>query len=148
MPIRPPEFDSAALWLEPILDNLPPRLIAITGPMGVGKTTLARFLAWYFNISLIEADHYLVPHKGVEYEPSEVNRIIRHRHALRCPVIVEGVAIFPLLAKIDLIPDVIIQVRNKSASRRLPAAELKMLDPSKWGFDKCPVYEVDVAHDG
>lgn len=147
MPIRPPEFDSTALWLEPILAGPPQKLIAITGPIGAGKSTLARFLAWYFNISLVETDCYLIPHKGFQCEHTEVGRIIKQRHNIRQPVIVEGAAIFPLLAKIKQVPDGIIQVRNNSASRRPSAEEVQMLNPSEWGFDKCPTYEVAVVHD-
>lgn len=148
MPIRPPEFDAAAHWLEPILFNLPPRLIVVTGPMGVGKTTLSRFLAWYFNISLVETDHYLVPHMGIHYEPNEVNRIIKHRHAIRRPVVVEGTAIFPLLVEIDRTPDAIIQVRSRLATRRPTSDEARLYNARVWGFDQCLTYKVSVTHDG
>ena len=148
MPIRPPEFDAVALWLEPILTNLPHKLIVVTGPMGAGKTTLSRFLAWYFNISLVETDHYLVPHKGITYEPYEVNRIIKHRHAIRRPVIVEGTATLPLLVEINRTPDAIIQVRNKPANRRPSSNEAKLYNASVWGFDQCPTYKVTVTQYG
>jgi hypothetical protein len=39
--------------LAPVLHNLPPRIIAIDGRPGCGKTTLGRFLAWWFNVSLM-----------------------------------------------------------------------------------------------
>ena len=146
MPIRPPEFDTAALWLEPILANLPPKLIAITGPTGAGKTTLARFLAWYFNISLIETDHYLIPHQGLQCAPNEINRIIGLRLGMPRPVIVEGAVILPLLSKLDRIPDGIIHVRNKLVNPRATTTKTRNRNPSAWGFGKCPSHEVALTH--
>ena len=72
----PPEYDSIALELKPSLENLPPLIIAISGSLHAGKTTLARFLAWYFNISLIETDFYLVPNKDFTYDSPEIERMI------------------------------------------------------------------------
>lgn len=146
MPIRPPEFDAAALWLEPILANLPPKLIAITGSRGAGKTTLARFLAWYFNVSLIETDHYLIPYKGLQYEPNKIDRIIGFRLAMPRPVIVEGAAILPLLSKLNRVPDGIIHVRNNSTNLREAAAIVRSHNPSVSGFSNCPYREVTVSH--
>lgn len=147
MRIRPSEFDSAALWLEPILSEVRSRkLVAVTGPIRAGKSTLSRFLAWYFNVSLIEADYYLIPNKGFECAPEEIHRIVAQRHNIQRSVIVEGAAILPLLAKIDRIPDGIIQVRNSSESRRPTVDEIHVLNPTAWGFDNCPIYEVLVAH--
>lgn len=147
MRIRPSEFDSAALWLEPILSEVRSRkLVAVTGPIGSGKSTLSRFLAWYFNVSLIEADYYLIPNKGFECAPEEVNRIVAQRHNIQRSVILEGAAIFPLLANIGRVPDGIIQVRNSSESRRLAFDEVRVLNPTQWGFDSCPTYEMVVGH--
>lgn len=147
MPIRSSEFDSVALWLEPILAEVrSKKLVAITGPIGAGKSTLSRFLAWYFNISLIEADYFLIPNKGLDCEPTEINRIIKQRHNIQRSVIVEGATILPLLAKINRIPDGIVQVRNSSACRQPTVTEVQELNPAAWGFEKCPTYEVVVAH--
>lgn len=148
MPIRPPEFDAAALWLEPILHNMQPRLIAITGPMAAGKTTLARFLAWYFNISLIETDHHLIPHKGLRCEPHEINRIIQFRLDMPRPVIVEGAEILPLLSELNRVPDGIIHVRNKSDNPRATTSKTRNRNPGEWGFSACPAHEVAVTHYG
>lgn len=56
MPIYADEYIEVIYRLKPILDGLPGKIIAIDGTPGAGKTTLGRFLAWYFNISLIESD--------------------------------------------------------------------------------------------
>jgi len=147
MPIRSSEFDSAALWLKPILaDVRSKKLVAITGQSGAGKSTLSRFLAWYFNISLIEADFFLIPHKGFECEPAEVDRIIKQRHNIQRSVIVEGATILQLLSRINRVPDGIIQVRNSAESRQPTTGEMQYVNPTAWGFEKCPTYEVVVAH--
>ena len=59
-----PEYARALSYLEPILLGLPPKVVAIDGAHGVGKTTLGRFLAWRFNISLIETDLFLLEGTG------------------------------------------------------------------------------------
>jgi Fe-S cluster assembly ATPase SufC len=147
MPIRSSEFDSVAHWLEPILGEVQSnKLVVVTGPAGAGKSTLSRFLAWYFNVSLIEADYYLIPNRGFECAPEEVDRIIVQRHRIQRPVILEGATVFQLLEKISRVPDGIIQVRNSSASRRLTDDEMGALNPTMWGFDRCPTHEVVVAH--
>ena len=147
MSIRPLEFDSAARWLEPFLAEVrSKKLVAVTGLIGAGKSTLSRFLAWYFNVSLIEADFYLIPHQGIECESSEVDRIVAQRHKIQRSVIVEGAAILPLLARIKRVPDGIVLVRNTFASRQPTADEVHKLNPAAWGFDRCPIYEVAVAH--
>jgi tRNA A37 threonylcarbamoyladenosine biosynthesis protein TsaE len=51
-----PQYADIVRRLKPVLAGLPPKLIAIDGPMGSGKTTLGRHLAWRFNVTLIEAD--------------------------------------------------------------------------------------------
>ena len=59
MPIWPKIFDEVAQKLAPHLADLPPKVVAIDGRSGAGKTTLASFLAYYFNSSLVELDLFL-----------------------------------------------------------------------------------------
>jgi cytidylate kinase len=46
--------------LTPIMRGLPGVIVTIDGRDGVGKTTLGRYLAWYFNVTLIETDLFLI----------------------------------------------------------------------------------------
>ncbi len=113
MPIRPPEYDRAVEALTPTLDGLPGKLIAIDGRDGSGKTTLGRFLAWYFNVSLIETDLFLIEGNGLSYRLEEIDRIIAARISRRRPVIVDGIAILRLLSQINREPDFLIYLSNK-----------------------------------
>ena len=47
-----------------VMTHLQGKLIAIDGLLGVGKTTLGRYLAWRFNISLVGSDLFLIPNQG------------------------------------------------------------------------------------
>src|ERR1700691_3860767 len=88
--------------LAPILYNLPGKLVAIDGRSGTGKTTLGRYLAWRFNVSLVESDLFLVPSQGtLVYHNEAINRVIARRIEKPRPVIVEGVAVLRLLAELS-----------------------------------------------
>jgi uridine kinase len=112
MPIRPPEFDSTAQQLAPHLANLPGKLIAIDGRDGSGKTTLGRFLAWYFNVALVETDLFLREGAGLAYHTEQIERIVAQRLAKPRPVIVEGVTVLKTLQSIGRTPDLLIYVTN------------------------------------
>lgn len=111
MPIRPPVFDEAAQKLAPLLAGLPPKVVAVDGRSGAGKTTLARFLSWYFNSSLVELDLFLAE-GGLVRRESDVERIVKFRLDLRRPVIVEGLLVLDVLDSIGVKPDYTIYVRN------------------------------------
>jgi len=112
MPFRPPEFDSAAEQLAPHLANLPGKLIAIDGRDGSGKTTLGRFLAWYFNVALVETDLFLQEGAGLAYHTDQVERLIAQRLAIPRPVIVEGITILKTLQSLGRKPDLLVYVTN------------------------------------
>ena len=117
MPRILPGYEAAQLALTPILHDLPPRVVAIDGRDGVGKTTLGRYLAWFFNVSLIETDLFLLRGRGqLDYRYDEVARLINARLEKPRPVIVEGVAVLQLLMRINLAPDFLIYVHNPSES--------------------------------
>ena len=112
MPIRPPEYDHVVEALTPVLHELPGKIVAIDGRDGVGKTSLGRYLAWYFNVTLIETDLFLQEGKKLTYRCEEVCRIITARLEKPRPVIVEGVAVMRLLSKMAHKLDFLIYVRN------------------------------------
>lgn len=116
MPIRPPEYERVVTALTPVLANLPGRLVAIDGRDGSGKTTLGRFLAWHFNVSLVETDLFLHEGKGLVYLTSDIERIIARRLAIPRPVIVEGVTVLRLLSTLGRKPDFLVYVRNPSST--------------------------------
>lgn len=112
MPICPPEFKLATDALAPLLVDLPAKLIAIDGRDGAGKTTLGRYLAWYFNVTLIETDLFVVPNSSFTYRLDEIIRIVNFRLNKPRPVIVEGVAVLDLLKQIGRCADFHIFMRN------------------------------------
>ncbi|MDI1300044.1 hypothetical protein [Methylotenera sp.] len=111
MPIRPEAFDQVAQNLAPLLAGLPPKVVAIDGRSGAGKTTLGRFLAWHFNSSLVELDLFLGEGCLVRRE-NEVERIVKLRLNLGRPVFVEGLLVLDLLDSIGVKPDYTIYVQS------------------------------------
>jgi ABC-type glutathione transport system ATPase component len=93
-----PQYKEAVTALTPVLYDLPGRLIAIDGESGVGKTTLGRYLAWQFNITLVESKHVIT------------RRLDKPR-----PVIVEAVAARRLLRDLAQKPDYVIYVTSGNA---------------------------------
>ncbi|MCP1765029.1 hypothetical protein [Bradyrhizobium japonicum] len=113
---RDKEYAPVVEALAPVLHNLPPRIIAIDGRPYSGKTTLGRFLSWWFNISLIETDLFLFEGEGrYRYREEEVARIIDARMSTDRPVIIEGVTVLRQLAAINRAADFLIYVENASA---------------------------------
>ncbi|SFI39823.1 hypothetical protein [Bradyrhizobium sp. Gha] len=110
------EYMPVVAALAPVLYNLPPKIIAIDGRPGSGKTTLGRFLAWWFNVSLVETDHFLFEGEGLyRYRTGEIQRIIQIRLDRNLPVIVEGVTVLRQLATMNLAADFMIYVDNAAA---------------------------------
>jgi hypothetical protein len=91
--------------LTPIMRGLPGIIVTIDGRDGVGKTTLGRYLAWHFNVTLVETDLFLIPAKDyLLHLDDQINRIIERRITTPLPVIVEGVSILQLMKRINRIP--------------------------------------------
>ena len=116
--------------LTPVMRHLPGIIVTIDGRFGVGKTTLGRYLAWHFNVSLIETDLFLIPaREHLIHLDDQINRIIERRITTPRPVIVEGISMLQLMKRINRIPDFSIYVTNPLRSggaamdRRLSAYE-------------------------
>lgn len=87
--------------LEVLLDGLPGKLVGIDGRNGVGKTTFGRYLAWRFNVTLIESDLFLkLDSPEPDYRLGEINRIVQFRLDKPRPVILEGIGLFRLLERL------------------------------------------------
>jgi len=100
-----------------IMRGLPGIVVTIDGRDGVGKTTLGRYLAWHFNVTLIEADLFLIPSQDyLTHLDYQVNRIIERRFTLPRPVIVEGVSMLQLMKRINRVPDFAIYITNPQHS--------------------------------
>lgn len=147
MPIRPPEFDEVAQHFAPLLRGLPPKLVAVDGRAGSGKSTLGRFLAWYFNSTLIELDLYLVE-GGLVHRVEEIKHLIDRRLGLRRPVFVEGLLVLQILEAIERKPDHLIYVRNSKWSRGLGfGPELDAYDARYHSAENAD-YLMELEHDG
>jgi uridine kinase len=110
--------------------GLPGVIVTIDGRDGVGKTTLGRYLAWHFNVTLVETDLFIIPAKDhFIHLDDQINRIIERRVATPLPVIVEGISMRQLMKRINRSPDFAIYVTNPRHSgshqlaRRLSAYE-------------------------
>ncbi len=60
MPAVLPAYLRVVNALTPVMRGLPGVIVTVDGRDGVGKTTLGRYLAWHFNVTLIET-HYVAP---------------------------------------------------------------------------------------
>ena len=110
-----PQYADVVRQLMLVLAGLPPKLIAIDGPMCSGKTTLGRHLAWRFNVTLIEADLFAVPgSKPIAHRAEEVTRLIEARLGRERPIIVDSVAVLRLLESMQRKPDFLLYVTGRS----------------------------------
>jgi uridine kinase len=138
MPTVLPTYPKVVEALNPVMQGLPGVIVTIDGRDGVGKTTLGRYLAWHFNVTLIETDLFLIPTQDyVIHLDDQINRIVERRIATPLPVIVEGVAMLQLMKRIHRVPDFSIYVTNprhsssKVLERRLSTYEAAFAPAAK-----------------
>jgi len=125
-----PGYATVVKALTPVMQGLPGRIVTIDGRDGIGKTTLGRYLAWHFNVTLIETDLFMIPtHDHVIHLDDQINRIIERRIGTPLPVIVEGICIRQLMKRLNRTPDCAIYAVNprhlssKLLEQRLAAYE-------------------------
>lgn len=99
------EYAAVLTELTPVFCNLPPLVVSIDGRSGSGKTTLGRFLAWRFNVTLMETDNFIDEERaGFRYRCDDVKAVIHSRLARGSPIIVEGMLALRLLSDIGCKP--------------------------------------------
>jgi len=87
--------------------------IGIDGVDGAGKSTLARFLSWQTEISLIETDLFIDPEgNGFSYRYDTLQETIEFRHRNNRPIIIEGLFLLNLLNKINITCDYLIYLEK------------------------------------
>jgi len=130
MPAVLPAYLRVVNALTPVMRGLPGVIVTVDGRDGVGKTTLGRYLAWHFNVTLIETDLFLIPAQDyLIHLDDQINRIIERRITSPRPVIVEGISMLQLLKRINRVPDFSIYVTHprhsgsKLLAQRLAAYE-------------------------
>lgn len=130
MPTVFPGYLKVVDALTPVLRWLPGVIVTIDGRDGVGKTTLGRYLAWHFNVTLIETDLFLIPAQDYFIHlDDQINRIIERRITTPRPVIVEGISMLQLMRRLNRVSDFSIYVTaplrsgSKLLERRLSAYE-------------------------
>lgn len=102
-------------FLYPHLSNFQPKVVGIDGRDGAGKTTLGRYLSWYFNSSLIETDLFLSGNSPeITYELDCLLRVIRNRFEPPppLPLFIEGIKLLELVEQLPLPIDFNIYVTN------------------------------------
>jgi 2-phosphoglycerate kinase len=88
-----------------------PIMIGIDGRAGKGKTSLASWIGWQFNMPTIHLDLFLVPGRGrAEWELTGLQRVIEARLKRQKPALVEGVLLLDALTSLSLKPDFMIFV--------------------------------------
>jgi hypothetical protein len=129
MMIKTPLPESVAL-LEKVHECLGPNrlplLIAIDGADGVGKSSLASWLAWQLGAPAVYLDLYVIRESNpLRWRTDELRRIVNRRlvdHA--APLVVEGIMVLAALDAIDRKPNFLIYLEGKGGnglSRRLAA---------------------------
>jgi len=101
----------------------------LAAAQAVARPRFGRYLAWQFNVSLIETDLFLDDGRGkLVYRSNEITRVIDKRLKKPAPVIVEGVLVLRLLGALGRPADFTIYVANENAPETSLADEIAAYD--------------------
>jgi hypothetical protein len=92
-----------------------PLLIGIDGADGVGKSSLASWLAWQLGAPAIHLDLYLVRDSDpIRWRTDDLQRVVNARLVEhKSPLVVEGILILDVLGKIGREPDFLVHVEGE-----------------------------------
>ena len=105
---------------EALTPNRLPLLIAIDGADGIGKSSLASWLAWQLGMPAIQLDLYLTSLEPVQWLTADLQRAVSRRLDRECPVIVDGVLVLDALDQIGRKADFLVRVDGCGGSTLAP----------------------------
>jgi len=123
------QCEQIATILRNLIDENKRVIIGIYGDEGLGKSTLARYLAWQLHLSIIELDlcrkqdtgyknDEIHPHSlKLEIDPELLFPMLHARLKLRCSIIIEGTSLFDALDRIKTKHDSLIR-ENQTGSKK------------------------------
>jgi hypothetical protein len=86
-----------------------PIVIGIDGRNGQGKTSLASWIAWQFEMEAIHLDLFAdLKSRPIVWRTEELRRVINARLQRRRPALIEGVLLLDVLKAVSLEPDFLI----------------------------------------
>jgi hypothetical protein len=99
-------------------------LVTIDGSDGIGKSSLASWLAWQLGMPAIQLDLYLISlDPPIEWRTEDLKRVVDQRIDRRRPVIVDGVCALDALDQIGRQPDFLVFVRGVGSMTLATAIE-------------------------
>ena len=89
-----------------------PLLIAIDGADGIGKSSLASWLAWQLGMPAVHLDLFLTSLHPIQWLGADLKRAVDRRLDLKHSVIVEGVMVLDALDQIGRKADFVVYVEG------------------------------------
>jgi uridine kinase len=90
--------------------NRLPLLIAIDGADGIGKSSLASWLAWQLGMPAVQLDLYLTSLERIQWLAADLKRVVDRRLDQQRPLIVDGVLVLDALDEIGRNADFVVFV--------------------------------------
>ena len=97
-----------------------PLLIAMDGTDGVGKSSLASWLAWQLEMPAVQRDLYLTNDEPIQWLKADLDRAISRRLGRGRPLIVDGVLVLDALDQIGREADFLVRVDGGGEGRLAP----------------------------